>query len=135
MRSLDLSRTATSGAELAALARHAELATLKLDKTNVTDANSAPLADLERLEELSLANTEAGDDTLERIAKQSLDGVEVHEARLVTAQKDAVELYAVGKTGNLVKRKPAKFCGVITGAEREGRAIVAFAVGMFDTNK
>ncbi len=73
--------------------------------------------------------------TLLRIEKQTHDGVELHEARLITAQRDQVELYAVGKTGNLVKRRPAKFCGVITGAEREGRAIVAFAVGMFDTNK
>ncbi len=73
--------------------------------------------------------------TLERIEKQTFDGVEVHEARVITAQKDAVEVYAVGNTGALVKRKPAKFCGVVTGAQRDGKAIVTFAVGMFDTNK
>ncbi len=73
--------------------------------------------------------------TLERIEKQTVDGVELHEARVVTAQKDAVEVYAVGRTGALVKRKPAKFCGVVTGAQRDGKAIVTFAVGMFDTNK
>ena len=73
--------------------------------------------------------------TLERIEKQTFEGVEVHEARVITAQKDAVEVYAVGRTGALVKRKPAKFCGVVTGAQRDGKAIVTFAVGMFDTNK
>ncbi len=73
--------------------------------------------------------------TLERIEKQTVAGVELHEARVVTAQKDAVEVYAVGSTGALVKRTPAKFCGVVTGAQREGKAIVTFAVGMFDTNK
>ncbi len=73
--------------------------------------------------------------TLERIEKQTFEGTEVHSARLITAQKDAVELYAVGKTGALVKRKPAKFCGVVTGGMREGRVTVTFAVGMFDTNK
>lgn len=73
--------------------------------------------------------------TLERIEKQTIEGTEVYAARLITAQKDPVELYAVGKTGTLVKRNPAKFCGVVTGGLREGRATVTFAVGMFDTNK
>jgi hypothetical protein len=73
--------------------------------------------------------------TLERIEKQSHDGVEVWSARVITASKDAVEVYAVGKTGSLAKRKPAKFCGVVTGAQRDGKTLVTFAVGMFDTNK
>lgn len=73
--------------------------------------------------------------TLERIEKQTFDGIDVHEARVITAQKDVVEVYAVGNTGALVKRKPAKFCGVVTGAQRDGKTIVTFAVGMFDTNK
>lgn len=73
--------------------------------------------------------------TLERIEKEAGAGFELYGARLVMANKDLLEVYAVGKTGALVKRKPAKFCGVITGALREGRATVPFAVGMFDTNK
>jgi len=73
--------------------------------------------------------------TLERIEKQSLAGTEVHAARLITAQRDAVEVYAVGNTGALVKRKPARFCGVVTGAIRGRTGTTGFAVGMFDTNK
>ena len=42
-------------------------------------------------------------------------------------------VFAIAACGG--SAKPAKFCGVVTGAQRDGKAIVTFAVGMFDTNK
>lgn len=68
---------------------------------------------------------------LERIEKQTVEGVTLHTARLVTADRDAVEVYAVGSTGQLVKRKPAKFCGVVTGRLDAKGGTATFAVGMF----
>jgi len=69
--------------------------------------------------------------TLARIEKQTVDGTELHSARLVTKSGDAIELFAVGSTGNLVKRKPARFCGVVTGRLDVAGKPATFAVGMF----
>jgi hypothetical protein len=72
---------------------------------------------------------------LAKIEKQTVDGIELHVARIALANGDAIEMYAVGKTGTLVKRKQAKFCGVVTGRYDGGGPPATFAVGMFDTAK
>ena len=72
------------------------------------------------------------DGTLARIEKQAVDGTELHSARLVTKSGDALELFAVGSTGKLVKRKPARFCGVVTGRLDVAGKPATFAVGMFE---
>jgi hypothetical protein len=68
--------------------------------------------------------------TLARIEKTSVDGTDAYSARLTTKTGDALELYAVGDTGSLVKRKPAKFCGVVTGRLDANGTPATFAVGM-----
>jgi hypothetical protein len=73
--------------------------------------------------------------TLARIEKQLVDGADLHSARLVTKNGDAIELYAVGSTGELVKRKPARFCGVVTGRLDVAGKPATFAVGMFDVTR
>jgi hypothetical protein len=70
--------------------------------------------------------------TLARIEKQTVAGTELHSARLVAKTGDAVELFAVGNTGLLVKRKPARFCGVVTGRLDVAGKPATFAVGMFE---
>lgn len=70
--------------------------------------------------------------TLARIEKQTVEGTELHSARLVTKTGDAIELFAVGSTGSLVKRKPARFCGVVTGRLDVAGKPATFAVGMFE---
>jgi hypothetical protein len=70
--------------------------------------------------------------TLARIEKQTVDGTDLYSARLVTKTGDALELFAVGSSGNLVKRKPARFCGVVTGRLDIAGKPATFAVGMFD---
>ncbi len=70
--------------------------------------------------------------TLARIEKQTVDGTELHSARLVTKSGDALEVFAVGSTGRLVKRKPARFCGVVTGRLDVAGKPATFAVGMFE---
>ncbi|MBA3465391.1 MAG: hypothetical protein H0T46_36000 [Deltaproteobacteria bacterium] len=70
--------------------------------------------------------------TLARIEKLTIDGTELHSARLVTKTGDALELYVVGNTGTLVKRKPARFCGVVTGRLDVAGKPATFAVGMFE---
>jgi hypothetical protein len=72
---------------------------------------------------------------LAKIEKQTVDGIELHVARIAVPNGDAIEMYVVGKTGTLVKRKPAKFCGVVTGRYDGGGPPATFAVGMFDTAK
>ncbi|MBA2540914.1 MAG: hypothetical protein H0V17_14840 [Deltaproteobacteria bacterium] len=72
---------------------------------------------------------------LAKIEKQTVDGIEIHVARIAIANGDAIEIYAIGSTGTLVKRKPAKFCGVVTGRYDAGGPPATFAVGMFDTAK
>jgi len=72
---------------------------------------------------------------LAKIEKQTIDGIELHLARITVANGDAIEMYVIGSTGTLVKRKPAKFCGVVTGRYDGGGAPATFAVGMFDTAK
>lgn len=68
--------------------------------------------------------------TLARIEKTTVDGTDAFAARLTTKTGDALELFAVGDTGNLVKRKPAKFCGVVTGRLDVEGTPATFAVGM-----
>lgn len=70
--------------------------------------------------------------TLARIEKQTVDREVLHSARLVTKSGDALELYAVGSTGDLVKRKPARFCGVVTGRLDVAGKPATFAVGMLE---
>ncbi|MEO8703952.1 MAG: hypothetical protein ABI867_28135 [Kofleriaceae bacterium] len=70
--------------------------------------------------------------TLERIESATIEGVALSTARLVTKEKDALELYVVGSTGDLVKRKSAKFCGVVTGRLDVDGKPATFAVGMFE---
>jgi hypothetical protein len=70
--------------------------------------------------------------TLARIEKQTIDSEVLHSARLVTKSGDAIEVYAVGSTGDLVKRKPARFCGVVTGRLDVAGKPATFAVGMFE---
>jgi len=70
--------------------------------------------------------------TVQRIEKQTIDGADLHSVRLVTKTGDAIELFAVGSTGNLVKRKPARFCGVVTGRLVVAGKPATFAVGMFE---
>lgn len=72
---------------------------------------------------------------LAKIEAQKLDGIDLHSARINLANGDAIEMFAVGKIGTLARRKPAKFCGVVTGRFDGGGAPATFAVGMFDTNK
>ncbi|CAN5797408.1 hypothetical protein BH11MYX3_BH11MYX3_42170 [soil metagenome] len=70
--------------------------------------------------------------TLARIEKVTLDGAALYSARLTTREQDSLEVIVVGSTGALVKRKPARFCGVVTGALDVGGQTSTFAVGMFD---
>ncbi len=67
---------------------------------------------------------------LARIEKTVVDGTDAYSARLTTETGDALELYAVGDTGSLVKRRPARFCGVVTGRLDVQRKPATFAVGM-----
>lgn len=69
---------------------------------------------------------------LARIEKATVEGAELYTARLVTKTSDALEVYAVGSTGDLVKRKPAHFCGVVTGRLDVDGKPSTFAVGMFE---
>jgi hypothetical protein len=66
--------------------------------------------------------------TLARIEKIEVDGTSVFSASLTTKDGDALEVYAVGSSGDLVKRSPARFCGVITGRLHDA----SFAVGKFE---
>jgi hypothetical protein len=68
--------------------------------------------------------------TLARIEKTTVDGTDAYSARMTTKSGDALELYAVGDTGALVKRKPARFCGVVTGRLDVDGVPATFAVGM-----
>jgi hypothetical protein len=68
--------------------------------------------------------------TLARIEKTTVDGTDAYSARMTTKTGDALELYAVGDTGALVKRKPARFCGVVTGRLDVEGVPATFAVGM-----
>jgi len=70
--------------------------------------------------------------TLARIEKQEVTGNSVWGARMVTKQGDAIEIFAVGDTGDLVKRKPARFCGVVVGRLDLGGKPATLAIGMFD---
>ncbi len=70
--------------------------------------------------------------TLARIEKIELDGKVLYSARLVTKEQDALEMIVVGDTGALVKRKSAKFCGVVTGVLEVGGKAATLAVGMFE---
>lgn len=65
---------------------------------------------------------------IERIERRDLERRKLFVGRLRQADGDAVVFTALGTTGDLVKRSPAKFCGAVTG--RDGDAAVL--VGMFD---
>jgi len=70
--------------------------------------------------------------TLARIEKLTVDGTELHAARLVTRTGDAIEMFVIGSTGKLVKRKQARFCGIVTGRLDSAGKPATFAVGMFE---
>jgi hypothetical protein len=69
--------------------------------------------------------------TLARIEKADVGGAAIYAARLVTKDGDAIEIHAVGSTGALVKRKPARFCGVVVG-RLDLTKPATLAIGMFD---
>ncbi len=65
---------------------------------------------------------------LEQITRADVAGRRHYSAALKTAQGDRVELVIAGSAGTLVKRQPARACGVVLGAT----AGAATLYGMFD---
>jgi hypothetical protein len=111
---------------IAVKSKWAELAVAK-NETSLEVVEKNPMAQLGKRVCVSGA--------LAKLEAQNLDGLELHVGRINIANGDGIEMYAVGKTGTLARRKPAKFCGVVTGRYDGGGAPATFAVGMFDTNK
>lgn len=91
--------------------------------------NETSLALVEKDPATAIGKRLCASGTLQQIEKQSVDGTDAFLVLLTTKTGDQLAGYAVGDTGDLVKRKPAKFCGVVTGRlDRAGKA--TFAVGM-----
>ena len=109
--------------ELMAFATWADLVVAK-NETSLELVEKDPMA--QRGKRLCIAGT------LARIEKTAIAGTPLHTARLVTKTGDALEVYAIGSTGALVKRKPARFCGVVTGRLDVETKPATFAVGMFE---
>jgi hypothetical protein len=114
------------------LARYAAKKLHWKDVAVATNETSLALAEKDPPKALGKRLCESG--TLERIEKQGLWGVELHNARMVTKSGDALEMLVAGPTGTLVKRNQTRFCGVITGRLDKGKP-ATLAVGMFETAK
>lgn len=114
------------------LARYAA-AKLRWADVAVKDETSPALVEKDPLAAMGKRLCAAG--VLLRIEKQTVDGVELYTARMVTRKGDVLEMFVVGPTGALVKRSAAKFCGIVAGRLDSGGKPATFAVGMFEPAK
>jgi hypothetical protein len=69
--------------------------------------------------------------TLAHITRTRVGSTDVDLGHLATRDGDEVDFYAVGGSGDLVKRSTAKLCGVVTGLLDSSRP-ATFVVGMLD---
>jgi hypothetical protein len=104
------------------LARYAKLRWSDVEAPETTIGRVQKDADAERGKRL------CAEGTIDRIERRDLDRRKVYVGRLTQADGDSVELVALGTTGDLVKRSPAKFCGAVVSKNTDAPVIV----GLFD---
>ena len=100
----------------------------KLTWAEVDGAAETSIGHVQKDAEAERGKRMCAEGVIEKIERKDLDRRKVFIGRLRQADGDVIAFTALGTTGDLIKRAPAKFCGAVTGID--GDAVLL--VGLFD---